>query len=330
MKILGLISSPTDPASRTRIMQYESWLKEEKAYLYCKYFLPLRDADPAGWAKLLRKMTGISEWRSSDLVKSAGRIPLLFNQSGYDLIWQNRLIQLKHSFWEKRLKKPVVFDFDDSIWINEGEKQVSNKIKHSQMIFAGNAFLADYANKYHSNVKIVPTTIDTERLFPLPARQDIFTIGWIGTKSNFQYLEMIKAPLFEFLSSHKDSRLLIISSELPDFLAGKNEQVSFKKWEPERENEYLNECSVGIMPLTDSEWTRGKCGYKLLQYLACGKPVVASPIGVNAQILREADIGLDVAAEKDWVHALEKIKNDPDYSFSFSKNGRKLVLDKYS
>ena len=330
MKILGLISSPADPASRVRIMQYESGLKKEGAFLFCKYFRPLRDADPAAWTRSLKKITGINEWRTSDLIKSAGRIPLLFSQSGYDLIWQNRLIQLKHSYWEKRLKKPVIFDFDDAIWLNEGEKQVNNKIQQSQMIFAGNEFLADYASKYHANIKVIPTTVDTEKLFPLEKQPAKFTIGWIGTKSNFQYLEMIRATLLEFLSANNDTLLLIISSELPPFLPGKNEQVVFRKWEAEKENECINEFSVGVMPLADTEWTRGKCGYKLLQYLACGKPVLASPVGVNAKIMSEADIGIEVADQHQWLSALAKIKNDPAYSLSLGRNGRKLVLEKYS
>ncbi len=330
MKILGLISSPLDPASRVRILQYGPYLEKEGELLYCKYFKPLREADPAAWSLHLKKITGINEWRSADFAKTIGRIPLLFNQTGYDLIWQNRLLQLHHSFWEKRLKKPVIFDFDDAIWINEGEKQVKSKVERSQMIFAGNEFLADFARAYNSNVQVVPTTVDTENLFPVKSAQDTFTIGWIGTKSNFQYLEMIKNVLLDFLSTDKSARLMIVSSELPGFLRGRNEQIVFKHWSAEKENELINEFSVGIMPLADSTWTRGKCGYKLLQYLACGKPIIASPVGINARIMKEADIGITASAPGEWLSALKEIKNETSLSMLRGANGRTLVLEKYS
>ena len=91
MNVLGLISSMTDPASRARILQYIPYFAERGEALAYKYFNPLRDADPPKWSYSLKKITGINEWRSADLLKAAGRIPLLFSQSGYDLIWQNRV-----------------------------------------------------------------------------------------------------------------------------------------------------------------------------------------------------------------------------------------------
>ena len=329
MKVLGLISSPVDPASRIRIQQYESWFERENETLYCKYFTPLRDADPFKWAKALKKISGISEWRTTDLAKSIGRIPLFFTQSGYDLIWQNRLIQLQHSFWEKKLNKPVVFDFDDAIWLNEGEQQVRKKIEISKIIFAGNEMLASYARQYHSNVQIVPSTVDCERLFPIQKSKD-FTIGWIGTKSNFKYLELIKAALLDFLSKEKSARFVLVSSEWPENFPATNEQLQFRKWSAESENEMINSFSAGIMPLEDSEWTRGKCSYKLLQYLACGLPVIASPVGTNNTIMDQATVGLKANNTNEWRKAFADLLHDPALRTEMGINGRNLVEIKYS
>jgi glycosyltransferase involved in cell wall biosynthesis len=330
MKVLGLISSPDDPASRIRIMQYVPWFKKEKEDLYCKYFIPLRDADPSGWTKTLKKISGISEWRTTDFIKSIGRVPLLFGQSGYDIIWQNRLIQLHHVFWEKKLKKPVAFDIDDAIWLNEGGQAVYAKMAISAMIFAGNEWLAEFAAAHHKNVHVVPSTVDCDRLYPLPVKENNFTIGWIGTKSNFVYLEMIKAPLLNFLRKEKEAKFIIVSSEWPASFPHPDEQLIFQPWSAETENELINSFSVGIMPLADSEWARGKCSYKLLQYLACGKPVIASPVGNNRTIMSQSQTGIMANNEEEWFEAFNTLKNDAGLRNESGQTGRKLVEEKYS
>lgn len=328
MKILGIISSPADPASRARIIQYKEPLAKEGIQLNPHYFTPLKMADPPPWAYTLKKMSGVSEWRSFDFVKSIGRIPLLFQQTGYDLIWQNRLLQIQHYFWEKKLYKPVIFDFDDSIWMYEGQKQVDRKIAISNMIFAGNDYLADYALKYNRNVKIVPSTINTENLFPLGNVINKFIIGWIGSRSNFQYLELIKPVLLDFLSQQKDAVLIIVSSEQPPQFKFDNQKIIFRKWSAEKENELINTFTVGLMPLTDDEWTRGKCSYKLLQYMACGKPFIASPVGTNIDLLSET--GLGATSYQQWLDALLLLKNDKATCASMASKGLDLVKEKYS
>ncbi|HEX7903829.1 MAG TPA: glycosyltransferase [Chitinophagaceae bacterium] len=223
-----------------------------------------------------------------------------------------------------------MFDFDDAIWMTEGKKQVSRKIEMSAMIFAGNEYLAEFASSYNKNVVIVPTTIDTEKLFPLNQPPEKFTIGWIGTETNFEYLKTIYQPLKIFLSANKETRLMIVSSHLPDFLKIDNGQMIFKQWEAEKENQYINQFSIGIMPLTDTEWTRGKCSYKMLQYMACGKPVVASPVGVNNKLFREAEIGIPAKTGDEWIRAFTRLKSDSVFFKTCAENGRALVEKDYS
>lgn len=330
MKVLGLISSLSDPASRARIIQYTGHFTATGHTLTPRFFTPLKDADPAPWTYYLKKLTGINEWRSSDLLKTMGRIPLLLEQPGFDMIWQNRLLQSHHFFWEKKMRNPVVFDFDDAIWLQEGKKQVVKKIQQSAMIFAGNEYLADYASAYNKNTVVVPTTIDTEKLFPLPSKKNDFIIGWIGTKSNFQYLEIIKPAILNFLLHNPDAKLNIISSEKPEQFNFDDKQIIFKSWREELENEMINEFSVGLMPLAENEWTKGKCSYKMLQYMACGKPVIVSPVGTNNILLNTADIGFAAINEMDWLKALTDIKNNPATSFKKGENGRQVVEKMYS
>lgn len=330
MKILGLISSPNDPASRARIIQYKNNFKAAGHTLTSRYFAPLKDDNPPKWAYQLKKITHINEWRSLDFLKTAGRFPLLYSQSGYDLIWQNRLLHPHHFFWENKLSKPVVFDFDDAIWLTEGEKQVTRKIEIADMIFAGNEYLAEFANTYNKKTFVIPTTIDTATLYPKDISPAQFTIGWIGTETNFQYLENIYSSLNDFLSRNKDCRLMIVSSHLPDFITLNRNQLIFKKWEADKENDYINEFSVGIMPLADTAWTRGKCSYKLLQYLACGIPAIASPVGTNTKILNESKAGITATIGKEWIEALTKVRNEPDTAKALGMFGRKFVAHNYS
>lgn len=330
MKVLGLISSLTDPASRARIIQYKDYFESNGNALSLKYFTPFKEENPPPWAYSLKKITGISEWRSFDFLKSVGRIPLLFAQSDFDCIWQNRLLQLTHSFWESKLKKPVAFDFDDAIWLNEGEKHVIKKIARSQIIFAGNEYLADYAAKNNKNVHVIPTTIDTTKLFPLKKETEIFTIGWIGTESNFHYLKMIEKPLLSFLTEHQNARFMIISSEFPGFLNNGNTQICFKKWEANKENEMINEFNVGVMPLFDSQWSRGKCSYKVLQYLACGIPAIASPVGMNKKLINETHAVISAANNKEWTEAFKILYNEIEKFKMFGMEGKELVDKEYS
>jgi glycosyltransferase involved in cell wall biosynthesis len=330
MKVLGLISAPTDPSSRVRILQYHSWFESAGIDLRCRYFHPLKESDPPSWSKRLKKLTGISEWRSSDWIKSAGRVPLLFEQRSFDIVWQNRLIQVKHYFWEKKIRKPIIFDFDDAIWINEGEDEVKRKIAASNMIFAGNEYLAEYASRFNQSVHVVPTTIDTRELYPLSLEKTKFRIGWIGTRSNFQYLETVTPYLRSFIEKNQDASFVLMSDDWPAFLPPVSENWIFEKWSAEAERRFINSCSVGIMPLTDTEWTQGKCAYKLLQYLACGIPVIASPFGVNEKILNLGMVGLAARVEKEWIAAFELLKNRPEVAGQMGLAGRKLVEEKYS
>jgi len=330
MKILGLISSPVDPASRARIIQYKEHFTTAGHALTSRFFSPFRDANPAPWTYRLKKLTGISEWRTADAFKTLARLPLLIQQYNYDIIWQSRLLLPHHSYFENKFNKPVVFDYDDAIWLNEGEKQVVKKMESAALLFAGNEFLAEFGARYNKNTRVIPSCIDTGKLFPLKKEAGQFTIGWIGTKSNFQYLEIIKPGVLRFLSENPEARLLIVSSQRPPQFNFDDKRVIFKPWAAETENEIINDFSVGLMPLADTEWTRGKCGYKMLQYMACGIPAIVSPVGVNGQILKAGDVGFAAGKEEDWSTILTGIKNNPAEAREKAINARLHVEANYA
>jgi glycosyltransferase involved in cell wall biosynthesis len=248
----------------------------------------------------------------------------------YDIIWQNRLLLYDHFSIEKYIKKPFVFDMDDAIWLTEGEKQVRLAIEKSSLVFAGNEYLAEYCHRINSNTAIIPTTIDTDVFKPVTQLNRSFNIGWIGTKSNFDYLELIKKPVLEFLQKTKDTKLIIVSSDRPGTFHFDDERIIFKQWSSEKENELINEFSIGLMPLPDNSWTKGKCSFKMLQYMACGVPAIVSPVGHNNQILEQSKTGIAAAHEQDWLNAMNDLKNDPDFYSHHAVRGRPFVEEKYS
>ena len=321
MKIAGIISSVTDPASRFRIMQYEQPLRELGSDLTCKVFYPPKDSDPSNFVFKNKNL-----WH---ICQVSGRLKLIAQQYFYDLIWQNRL-QLYNRFTiEKHISKPFVFDLDDAIWLTEGKKQVDLAIKKASIVFAGNDYLADYCKKINNNVQLIPSTINTSVYKPLSQNNDSFVIGWIGTKSNFPYLGLIKASVLKFLQTTKNTKLIIVSTEKPSLFHFDNEKIIFKQWTPETENELINEFSVGLMPLEDNEWTKGKCSYKMLQYMACGKPVIVSPVGLNRSILKQSNAGTGATNESEWLLALNNIYNDAFMRNTFSEKGRSFIEEKY-
>lgn len=330
MNVFSPIASFSDPASRYRILQYRHPLAKEGIHLHCRSYKPERNTDPPGWMIGLRKFTGINEWRINNLIKIAGRLPLLIKQSQYDLIWQNRLIlPFSHSI-EKKWKKPFVFDFDDAIWINEGEKQTAAAFREAAMVIAGNDFLAEYASAFTSRIRIIPTVVDTNALYPLEKKDQPFTIGWIGSAGNINYLEPVKPAILEFLRLNPDARFVLVSSAPGNLFPFDGQRIIFRPWTPESENELINSFSVGLMPLPDTEYSKGKCSFKMLQYMACAVPVLVSPVGTNKKILNESQSGLSATDTSSWLAGLQTLRSDFSLYAACSGNGPAYTARNYS
>lgn len=246
------------------------------------------------------------------------------------------------------LNRHVVFDFDDAIFVDHharGHKglwqrvrllhdpeNVQRIVRKSAHVIAGNAFLADYARRHNANVSIVPTPIDTDHYTPrrpAKAADRHPVVGWIGTSGNLCYVEEL-APVFRVLQRSYPFTLHIICNPVNRPLLLDGVHYSWIDWSLARERECLAAFDIGIMPLPDRDWERGKCGFKLLQYMACGIPAIASPVGINSRIIRDGENGCLAGDPPGWKRAIASLLRDPDLRSKLARNGRETVERDYS
>ncbi len=288
----------------------------------------------------------------------------------FDLVFiQREALLIGSSWFEKQFYKrhKVIFDFDDSIWLldtsPENKKfeflkdpgKTRRNITHAHAVIAGNAFLADYANRFNPSVYIIPTTIDTELHKPVPSMQGATTthlphagdcaiphsaishdtqhdkkivIGWSGSISTIKHFELA-VPALKKLQERYPGKTEIHVIGQGSYTHPGLEIVS-KHWSAATEVENLQAFDIGIMPLPDDEWVKGKCGLKGLSYMACGVATVMSPVGVNTDIIQHNTNGLLASTNEEWFEALSYLIENPAIRAKLGLAGRQTVVEKYS
>jgi glycosyltransferase involved in cell wall biosynthesis len=340
MRIQFLFPYPLNesPSQRFRFEQYFKILSKENIEISCQSFW-----DEHAWNILyqngffFRKLT-------SFLRGYLRRFFILFKLRSANYVFIHReCTPLGPPIIEwiiaKVLRKKIIYDFDDAIWLSNTSAENSivtflkfhNKTaaicKWAYKVSCGNDFLAEYAQRYNQHVFIIPTTIDTN--VHLPKRQNDnsnIVIGWTGSHSTLKYLTTIESVLQPILEKFNHVTLTIIADKIPTL----NIPFSFVKWNKESEIEDLQAFDIGIMPLPDDVWSKGKCGFKALQYLAIGIPAVASPVGVNSTIINNGVNGFLASTDKEWIDALNLLITDASLRKSLGKNGIKTIEERYS
>jgi glycosyltransferase involved in cell wall biosynthesis len=343
MKLLILCPYPHGiaPSQRFRFEQYLDSLKQRGYDIYQQSFWDLKT-----W-EILYENGHYGQKILGTIKGFTKRLIVLFFIKKYDLIFIHReATPLGFPFIEfllvKFYKKNFIFDFDDAIWLPNTSKQNKwvSKLKFSQKtalicrlatrISVGNDFLATYAIKYNSSVYINPTTIDTdflhnpERLPPKKNTKPV--IGWTGTHSTLQYLNLI-LPVLREIEKSFDFKFLIISNQDPKLNL---KSYYFIKWNKKNEIEDLNQIDIGLMPLTQDEWSLGKCGFKALQYMALEKATIASPVGINKKIIDHNINGMLCETREEWKNALVFLLTNEKARTELGKNARKKVINHYS
>jgi glycosyltransferase involved in cell wall biosynthesis len=262
-----------------------------------------------------------------------------------DLWWVEKELWPYAPAWMERAllaRRPYALDLDDAIFHNYDlhqqalvrrlwRRKIDRLMAGAALVTAGNAYLAARAQAAGArNVAIVPTVVDLDR-YPLrgtamPTEDGRVDIAWIGSPATSAYLGMLAEPLRKLAARHP-IRLVVIGGKAPS-LPGV--ELVAKAWSSHREAADISDCHVGVMPLPDSPWERGKCGYKLIQYMACGLPVVASPVGANCEIVQPGVNGLLATDAVQWLQALEALVTDATLRRRWGHAGRERVASEYS
>jgi glycosyltransferase involved in cell wall biosynthesis len=273
------------------------------------------------------------------------RLKDALNAGKYDIIFiQREAFMTGTTFFEEQFAKSkakVIFDFDDSIWmqnVSDANKKfsflkdaskTSRIIALSDMIFAGNQYLADYAKPFNSNIRIVPTTIDTDEYQRLALPEDDkITIGWSGSITTIQHFKFAVPALLKVKQKYGSAIKIKVIGDANY----KNEalDVISMNWNKQDELKELSSFDIGIMPLPDDEWAKGKCGLKGLQYMALEIPTIMSPVGVNSEIIQSGVNGFLATTDDDYVNAISLLIEDKALRKKVGAEGRKTVVDKFS
>jgi glycosyltransferase involved in cell wall biosynthesis len=269
-------------------------------------------------------------------VKSASR---------YDIIFIFReCFFLGSSYFERKFakKSKVIFDYDDAIWItstvSENNKWLwflknPNKtrqiIEVSQMVFAGNDYLAKYARQFNNNAVIIPTTIDTSKYLPAyNPEKDKICIGWSGSFSTIVNFTTCIEALKIVKKKYQDKVYFKVIGSADYYNAELN--IQGLPWRKESEVKDLQEIDIGIMPLPDDDWAKGKCGLKGLQYMALAIPTIMSPVGVNSEIIEDGINGFLASDTNEWVNKLSLLIDSKNLRKTMGYKGRETVVSRFS
>jgi glycosyltransferase involved in cell wall biosynthesis len=312
MRVLFLLSNRQPPSSRLRITCMVPAL--ERAGWSCTV-LPI-PSDPVGRWRMIRSCT------RHDVVVLQKKTSL----HGPEL----RLM--------RQANPKLVFDFDDAVMFHELEHGKPLRVKSfvkfvrtvraCRAVVAGNEFLAGFARALCPDVHVLPTPIDTDRYLPRDwtDRGSGVTVGWLGTPGGLPHVAALGEAFRAVAAEVPGFRLKIVSSQFID-LPGV--EVLQKRYRLEDEVADLQSFDVGIMPLRDSLWTRGKCGFKILQYMGVAVPVVASPVGINAELVVPDETGYLARDVAGWREALRRLAGAPDRRARMGRAGRARLLERY-
>lgn len=339
-KILFIVAHRKDrsPGQRFRLEQYLSALEESGFEITFSYLLSAKDdqifySHGHYFQKLLIIIRCILK-----------RINDVRNAKKYDIIFIFReAFMIGSSFFERIFakKSKIIFDFDDSIWLpnvsNANKKfkwikkssKTSNIIKFSDLVFAGNKYLYDYAVCHNTYTVIVPTTINTEeyRVHEVK-KQNYICIGWSGSITTIQHFKIAEPFLLKIKEKYGEKVVFKVIGDSNY----KNEALEIRgiSWSKENEIKELLSFDIGIMPLPDDEWSKGKCGLKGLQYMSLEIPTIMSPVGVNNEIINDGVNGFLASSEEEWINKLSRLIDDAELRKNMGSAGRQTVVEKYS
>jgi glycosyltransferase involved in cell wall biosynthesis len=340
MKVLALVQAAYDvaPGQRYRIEQWDPLLRKYGIEIHYEPF------QSVAFSAVIYKQGQYLKKTELAIQSFLKRLRIVNGASEYDLIYVLREASvLGPPLIERKLKNcgiPVIYDFDDAVWLRyisptngyasllKGTPGKTRALcRLAAHVMAGNNYLADFTRQFNKNVTVVPTTIDIEKykITPRP-KNEVPVIGWTGSHSTLRHLDTLRGALLRLAKSER-FRLRVIGAtpyELPGV------DVENIKWRSASEVEDLRPIDIGIMPLPDDPWARGKCALKALQYMALGIPTALSPVGVNAEIVQDGRNGYLASTEDQWVEKLTRLLHNSELRQQLGAAGRQTLENNYS
>jgi len=339
LRILALSPVPEEGAGcRFRIAQYVPALEQAGIEVTISPFFT-RDFFQLVYRKgFAFRKTMLFVERALDRLRTVAR------RSEYDVIFIYReALPIGPAVIERLLSRTpgvaVIYDFDDAVYLPNPShanraigllkwpQKVARILERSDCVIAGNEYLAAFARRHADAVRVIPTCVDTTKFVPQAHANAIPVIGWIGTPTTAPYL-MTLAPTLQQLARTHRFVLRVCGAGTPIRIPGVT--VENTPWTLDGEVALFNTCDVGVYPLTDDEWARGKCGFKAIQFMACGVPVVAAPVGVNREIITDGINGFLASDERDWHDKIARLLDDAAMRASFGQAGRDRIERDYS
>lgn len=339
--IYFLAASPlgTSPSQRFRFEHYLPVLRQHNIkYKVSPYFSQKGKRALYSTSNNLRKVYYI-------VMGAFKRMADMLRIARYDFVYVHReAAPIGPPVWEwvvaKVLRKKMVYDFDDAIWLpvisNYNKRfafvkffgKIAKICKWSYKVSVGNAFLQSYANRFNNNTVIIPTVVNTETAHNSLQKQDVSkpAVGWTGSFSTLMYLQIV-LPVLQKLQDELDFTFYVIADVDP-CLPLKN--YRFIKWNRETESTDLLNFHIGLMPLTDDDLSKGKCGFKAIQYMAMGIPALVSPVGVNTEIVDEGINGFYCNSAEEWENRIRQLLKDSFLRIQMSKAAREKIEKNYS
>ncbi|MFT7464101.1 MAG: glycosyltransferase involved in cell wall biosynthesis [Pseudohongiellaceae bacterium] len=346
MKVLALTrTSSIGPSTRYRIEQYRPLLAQrgieiETAPLFDERWFAILERPP-GLARLLAK----ARYSLGRLAARCAQARSASRSNADVVLVEQQLFPylpaaIELALWPRAPR--TIIEMDDAIYLTRGHRAKLQRLwAAADLVIVGNRFLADVVRPFAKDLAIIPTTVDVSRYDEAWKAQRKYRatrpkdaplrVGWVGLRYNFPFLQLLAEPLARIAASGRQVELRVISSSCPEPGPQWGDvKLVHRPWSSKGEASEIGCCDLGVMPLPDNEWSRGKCALKLLQYMAAGLPVVASPVGVNADLVQHGVNGLLAGDSPGWEASVGQLADDAELRASLGEAGRQTVISDFS
>lgn len=321
LRVLAITGGRNSPSRIPRVQQYVDPLRCEGVLMRETSSLAGSYPPDRHWLR--------PAWAALNL---ASQVPGIVRSHLYDVTLLQREMLSTFVTLEPLTSRPRVLDIDDAIWIHRRGSFADRLFDLCDHVICGNDFLAAHVLRRNCNVTVIPTAVDTDRFSPAKrlVAHSRPVIGWFGVSSGFRFLYSIERALAVILNKYPEATLCVISNRRPRFREISADRVEYIPYTRSREVDAIRNLTVGLMPLDDTDWSRGKCSYKMLLYMACGIPAVVTPVGMNTEVLAKGSAGLAASTESDWIDALDALITNAALRSRMGRTGRFIVQQHYS